>query len=180
MSSDRFTHRSIHTRVVHAGPTNRSWRRGVAEAHPGTMPSRACNFPPATPSSSTCLAAKYTCISSLSCLSGKICAHLRVDQFLVSNMVESYERVVECGSHRVPVCCGPVAPRRLLPDAALHAARIRGPEKAFSVGGLPQLGLNPSKLALHTQDGEEEANGPPKTVAGEIPVSACQHFALLE
>ena len=74
-------------------------------------------------------------------------------------MVEHLEKVIEDCSCRVPVC-DPFAPRRLLPDAALNATHVRRPEEAFSVGGLTQFGLDPSKLALHEHDCEEEADGP--------------------
>ena len=89
----------------------------------------------------------------------EICAHRRGDQLLERNMVEHLEKVIEDCSHRVPVC-DPLAPRRLLPDAALNATHVRRPEEAFSVGGLTHFGLDPSKLAPHEHDGEEEADGP--------------------
>ena len=77
---------------------------------PRMMPRRTRSSSPATPSSSTCLAAS--------------CNRILVDHLLVRNVVKSLEKVVEHGTHCVPVCCGPLAPRRRFSDAALHAARV--------------------------------------------------------
>ena len=76
----------------------------------------------------------------------KTCAHRRVDQFLIRIMIESFEQIIQDGSHRVPVCCGPLTPCLLLPDTARDSTRVRCPEETFSVGD-----LDPWKLELHAR-----------------------------
>ena len=47
----------------------------------------------------------------------------------------------------------------LVPDTPLNATRLRGPEEAFCIPGLPHVCLGSPKHALRTHDGEQQPNG---------------------
>ena len=70
----------------------------------------------------------------------------------------------------------------LLPDAPLDATRLRGPEEALCIHGLPHLGLDSPKLALTTHDGKQWPEGPHTSRClrnGDDPIAQVRPFAFI-